>query len=332
VHRVWFLLTLGCTVSASDIDADLDGFDDSQDCRPNDPEVFPGAPESCDGVDDDCDGLIDDGEGDPWFPDKDGDRAGDASGGILACQQPADGWQPTGADCDDDDPEVHPRALERCNGQDDDCDELIDEPFFAPDLTVPLPIGTLALNGGAYHVERDGELELVPSEPDTRGSAWFQHMRPVEGLRVRFELRLDEGRGDGMAVGLMYEARPDLLGVGGGFLGLYGLGDEGLVIEVDGQHTGPEDPSWTHVAIATAPDRDPLDVSPVVTVHSEAWRELVIEVVDHELTVWLAQAEVARASLPEEVPEEVMIGFTSGNTQLVERASIRGIELGCASP
>jgi hypothetical protein len=33
----------------------------------------------------------------------------------------ADGYGPT-EDCDDDDPEVHPGAVERCNGEDDDCD------------------------------------------------------------------------------------------------------------------------------------------------------------------------------------------------------------------
>jgi len=32
-----------------------------------------------------------------------------------------------GDDCDDDDPEVHPGAVERCNGVDDDCNRIIDD-------------------------------------------------------------------------------------------------------------------------------------------------------------------------------------------------------------
>lgn len=38
-----------------------------------------------------------------------------------------DGFPPAGGDCDDDDPEVHPGALELPNAVDDDCDEVVDE-------------------------------------------------------------------------------------------------------------------------------------------------------------------------------------------------------------
>ena len=38
-----------------------------------------------------------------------------------------DGYTPAEGDCDDDDPEVNPGAIEVCNGLNDDCDEEIDE-------------------------------------------------------------------------------------------------------------------------------------------------------------------------------------------------------------
>jgi hypothetical protein len=326
------LLLHACAPSRADIDRDLDGAEDAIDCRPDDPTSFPGARDRCDGLDNDCDGLIDDGTGTPWFRDLDGDGHGDARQRVLACQQPAEGWADRDTDCDDDDPEAHPGALERCNGLDDNCDDRIDEPFFDAPLDQPLPVGTLVLNGAAYHIERDAELELVPSETNVRGSIWYQRARPVDGLRIRFELRLDEGRGDGIAVGLLSALQPDLIGVGGGLLGIYGVGAEGVVVELDGQPTGPEDPPWAHVAVADAADRAPFAVSEAAALHGEAWREVQIEVERGQLRVSLAGEPVVQASLPDDLPDQVMLGFTSGNTTLVERATIRAVELGCIDP
>ena len=39
------------------MDSDGDGFMDSDDCAPDDPEIHPGAEERCNGLDDDCDGA-----------------------------------------------------------------------------------------------------------------------------------------------------------------------------------------------------------------------------------------------------------------------------------
>ena len=49
---------------------------------------------------------------------------------------PADAVRTTG-DCDDTSPDVHPGAVERCNGIDDDCDGLVDDADDAP--SEPLP-------------------------------------------------------------------------------------------------------------------------------------------------------------------------------------------------
>ena len=74
------------------------------DCDDLDPRFNPGADESdcLDPTDYNCDGSV-------LFADLDGD-------GTPACQ-----------DCDDNQADVRPGAVERCNGVDDDCDGLIDD-------------------------------------------------------------------------------------------------------------------------------------------------------------------------------------------------------------
>jgi len=43
-----------------------------------------------------------------------------------------DGYTADDGDCDDEDPDVHPGALESCNGRDDDCDDAVDEDVLLP--------------------------------------------------------------------------------------------------------------------------------------------------------------------------------------------------------
>ncbi len=102
-------LTIGCGDKTDDtgpsgpVDADGDGYDDSEDCDDGDAAVNPGATElPYDGVDNDCDGST-------YDDDLDGD------GYVVA------------DDCDDDDGDIHPSADEYCNDIDDDCDGDIDE-------------------------------------------------------------------------------------------------------------------------------------------------------------------------------------------------------------
>lgn len=140
----------GCTTAGDDcaerdwyLDADGDGFgrDDEVraacerppgyaevggDCNDGEPAVRPGAVEACNGGrDDDCDGLADDADDDVdgvrWFLDRDGDGFGSAERAVVACTRP-DFAVDDALDCDDDDAEVNPAAIERCNGVDDDCD------------------------------------------------------------------------------------------------------------------------------------------------------------------------------------------------------------------
>jgi hypothetical protein len=89
-------------------DADNDGARSpacgGRDCDDSNPDVRPNVFDGCDGVDDDCDMLIDDDE--PalaWYPDVDGDGAGQQHAtAVFGCSQPA-GLVANHDDCADDD-------------------------------------------------------------------------------------------------------------------------------------------------------------------------------------------------------------------------------------
>ena len=84
--------------------------------------------EICNGVDDDCDGEVDEGFIVTYYRDADGDGFGalaQAKQGTT-CHVPP-GYVANSTDCNDNDKDVHPGAIEVCNGKDDDCDGLVDE-------------------------------------------------------------------------------------------------------------------------------------------------------------------------------------------------------------
>lgn len=110
--------------------------DNNTDCDDTDGAIHPGATEICNGgVDDDCDGLSDDA--DPgvsgqstWYLDDDSDAYYVST--AIQCVSPGAGYSASsglgGGDCDDSDADVHPGAVEVCNGGvDDDCDSLADD-------------------------------------------------------------------------------------------------------------------------------------------------------------------------------------------------------------
>ncbi|MDY0002481.1 MAG: MopE-related protein [Polyangia bacterium] len=98
------------------IDHDGDGWGVGADCvesdpDDNDPSVFPGAPEICgDGKDQSGDGVVD--EGCVLCVDHDGDGYG--VGPYCDVR-----------DCNDDDPSVHPGAVETCGTKDLNCDGIL---------------------------------------------------------------------------------------------------------------------------------------------------------------------------------------------------------------
>ena len=66
-----------------------------------------------------------------WYPDADGDGFGNPNEPIQSCEQPS-GTVDNGNDCDDDNENINPLAVEICNGVDDDCDTLIDDEAIDP--------------------------------------------------------------------------------------------------------------------------------------------------------------------------------------------------------
>ena len=130
----WYADTDGDTYGdAADSDIDCDqpsGYvADDTDCDDTDAAQYPGADEYCNGEDDDCDGIVDEDEAVDvltWYADADADTYGDAAVSQIDCDQPS-GYVLDDTDCDDTDPAQYPGADEYCNGEDDDCDGLVDE-------------------------------------------------------------------------------------------------------------------------------------------------------------------------------------------------------------
>ena len=109
------------------VDDDIDGdlFVAATDCNDEDASVYPGAPEACDTIDSNCDGSLVDG-----FPDADGDGDPD----CIDVDTDGDGFT-AADDCDDNDANAYPGAIEicddlidqNCDGADDACNDLCED-------------------------------------------------------------------------------------------------------------------------------------------------------------------------------------------------------------
>ncbi len=101
------------------------------DCNDVDPNVNPGKVELCgNGVDDNCNGQIDEAGASgctPYFTDDDGDGYGVGTA-LCLCAPDATHTAVKNGDCDDQSSARHPGAAEICNGIDDDCDGVTDQP------------------------------------------------------------------------------------------------------------------------------------------------------------------------------------------------------------
>ncbi|SDX37212.1 Putative metal-binding motif-containing protein [Myxococcus xanthus] len=118
-------------------DEDGDGFvspggpmNRGTDCDDLRATAFPGAPELCNGLDDNCDGQIETGVVNKvWYLDRDRDSFGRNGPGTEACDPPSELHVEVTGDCDDERADIHPNAVEACNGSDDNCDGRADELF-----------------------------------------------------------------------------------------------------------------------------------------------------------------------------------------------------------
>jgi len=117
-------------------DSDNDGYSGCQgDCNDQNDSINPGAIEVCDTpnseIDNNCDGVAGNQASSKWYRDRDGDGypISTSTYSLLSgCN--ITGWTQNSSvkDCNDSDKSVYPGATELCNGIDDDCDDLPDNP------------------------------------------------------------------------------------------------------------------------------------------------------------------------------------------------------------
>lgn len=167
-----------------DVDGDgfIEGSSDSEDCNDRDSSVFPGAPELCnwngtgrgEGTDNNCDGVVD--PDDPALADqikeryKDIDGDGYGGGSATRVCDGLPGWVDNDDDCADLFAAINPDGAETCNGQDDNCDEEIDE-------------GGICIDGGIWDGLYEGEV--IVRVVATGGTATLASCRQDISFAVR---------------------------------------------------------------------------------------------------------------------------------------------------
>ena len=123
------------------------------DCNDWDSNIHPGATEICNWQDDDCNGQVDENTGTIWYQDYDSDGYGLPGSGILACYAPP-GHTAAAGDCNDENSQINPAAIEICDGIDNNCDGQIDNiAQNGPDLIIAsINVPTTAQQGEQINI------------------------------------------------------------------------------------------------------------------------------------------------------------------------------------
>ena len=107
---------------------------DNTDCDDKNAKINPGATEVCDAadVDENCNGYADDADKTAtgksnFYKDSDGDKYGDSSVRPSEYCDAPKGYVVDNTDCDDAVAAINPGATEVCDGDDNDCDKLVDD-------------------------------------------------------------------------------------------------------------------------------------------------------------------------------------------------------------
>ncbi len=116
------------------------------DCADNNSAIHPGVMEICDGVDNNCNGQTDEAGAQGcsvFWLDHDGDKFGSLTDSQCLCAAGGEYTATQSGDCNDNDKAIHPKALEVCDGLDNDCDGVTD------------PVGADGCN--LWYLDQDGD-------------------------------------------------------------------------------------------------------------------------------------------------------------------------------
>ncbi len=154
--------------------------DNDGDCDDSNAAISPDAVEVCDEIDNNCDGTVDEGVLTDFYADADGDGFGDADTIISLCALTS-GVTEDNSDCDDNDIQTYPGAVDPCNdGIDQDCDGddnaclIYGDLYVDPDVDIQisgLDTGSLtgAQVGFTSDIDGDGSVEVYVSSPGWDG-------------------------------------------------------------------------------------------------------------------------------------------------------------------